>query len=328
MSDFEQDVDMESDADTLGNGKGLDSDSESGASSSESSSESSSSSDSSSSSSSDGEYEDVPVPVVIMLPEEKELAEELTNLSLVEDTEDNIASKVQDVWNPLVRIMTAVLRLQELSPLADFKNHVRMGVEIAQAQPQLSRPGDLEVGCADLPHDVLIHRVKLQVSKWKRRANVEMIKDSVRNTRKKLKISLAACELRSRGRMASRDLEWVLRRRAAGDLEDTALGSEDAVVEFAVDAWTIMNPQDSELEGTLLEGGVTSEKLGRWLRQEDVLESLFRWRRLRRAGSELTDDADMVKKVQAVFEQPKPIAADVEVSVPVAKVSMLRRKRT
>ena len=133
-------------------------------------------------------------------------------------------------------------------------------------------------------------------------------------------------ERRALGMRVCRDLEWVLRRRAAGDLQDTRLGSEEALVKFALDAWTVMKPQASELEGTVLDGDITSNNVGRWLLQEDVLESLFRWRRLRRAGAELMDDADLLKKVAQA--QPKSSAAAVvEESVPVAKVSMLRRKR-
>ena len=135
----------------------------------------------------------------------------------------------------------------------------------------------------------------------------------------------SVAELRALGMRTCRDLESVLRRRTAGDLQDTRLGSEEALVKFTLDAWTIIKPQDSELEGTVLDGGITSENVRRWLQQEDVLESLFRWRRLRRAGAELMDDVDMLKKLAQA--QPKSSAAVVEESVPVAKVSMLRRKR-
>jgi len=327
MSDFEHDVDMESESELLGDGQGSDSESAPSASSSKSSSDSSSSSDDSSSS--DEGADDLPAPAVIMLPEEKKLSEKLTSLENTKvDANDAETLPVTDVGYPLVDVMSDVLRLHELAPLADFKNYIKTGIKTARrAQLAGSEEGrDFE----NLPHDVLIHRMKLEVSKWKRRADVKMVKHSIeRRWMDPLKAALCVARLRGLGMMASRDLEWVLRRRAAGELEDTDLGSADALVKFAARAWIIMDPRGSELEGSLLEGGVTSENLGLWLQQEDVLESLFRWRRLRRAGSELMDDADMVKKVvvQTVFDQPNSNVPVVEVSAPVAKVSMLRRKR-
>jgi hypothetical protein len=96
-----------------------------------------------------------------------------------------------------------------------------------------------------LPLDVLIPRMKLEVSKWQRRANVHMVLHSIEN---ELKLNGACCvaELRALGMRASRDLEWVLRRRTAGDLQDTRLGSEEALVKFALDAWTVMKPRWNE----------------------------------------------------------------------------------
>ena len=272
-----------------------------------------------------------------MLPAEKDLADQLKKISknAVGGVEE-VPTTAQTVWNPLVEVMSKMLGLHDRSPLADFKAHAATSMAIAHTV-RLADPGEghefqnlplndlierMASEVQKIPLDVLIHRMKFEVSKWKRRANVDMVLHSIESG---LKCGSCVAELRARGMRACRDLEWVLRRRAAGDLQDTSLGSEEALVKFALDAWTVMKPQASELEGTALDGGITSDNVRRWLQQEDVLESLFHWRRLRRAGAELMDDADMVKKVAQA--QPTSSAAVVEESVPVAKVSMLRRKR-
>jgi len=303
MSDFEDDVDME------GGGEGGESEAESDSSSSKSSSSSSSSTSSSSS-----EEIIAPAPVVLT-EEEKKLAVKVEALEKEAQTCQKINDvEVMKVWMPLVDVMTSLLRLQEVSPL------VGRCLTIAKGQKELSKAGEVEPGLAYLPRDELIRRLKLELSRWERRIHERLIWGSLRKWKDRCRTRICAAERRGLGMEPSRDLEEVLCSRAEGGWDDTDLARPENVAAFALDAWTIMDPDESELKGTLLEGGVTAEKLDRWLQQKDAaLESIFQWRRLRAARSEqlAMDDADL--KVP-----PRPISS----AAPVAgTVSMRGAKR-
>jgi len=311
MSDIEEGMDHESDNDEMASdhSEGGESDAESDSSdeSSSSSSSSSSSTSSSNSPSSPGDEENrqpdaAPVivvpPKIVGLGHEERLSRELKQLTDVYSTLSWAARPVLNmICYPLLDAMADLLRLQEASPLANFVHCVQECVRIAQ-HTKLSKSGEVPDTFCDMPIDLIVFTIKEELSKWKRRADVRSVRCALSSSWKPLaERALCAAQHRGYGMLASRELEWVLLRQETWYLKDTELGSQETLIDFALEAWMVMAPHESEVRGTFLEHGLNSRTVEQWLAQDDVLESLSRWRLLRVARSELLsmEDTDMVR---------------------------------
>ena len=275
----------------------------SGSSSSSSSSSSSKSSGSSGSSTSsdedqetrDGgmEQKDLQAPQRERVVAEKE---EAVLRALSQDVEHGLMFGPQTLTKityPMLDAMKTLLQHEAFS-LANFKTCVELCLVIAQDKEdrqgkKLSSEGEIEVEFSNLPHDILLRRCKEEMALWNRRADVWAYQCQLLRWKSELNDI-----------MASAELEKVLVRRASGRLEGTELGSPEALISFALEAWRTMQPHESELTNTCLEGGLTVENMERWL-AEDGLKDLAQWRSLRLTRSEqLSEDAnEMVKAAEA-----------------------------